>query len=155
MKTTPAFVVLGVLAAVHAAPGDDALDARYVDETYPYTGPAVPVGDWVDPSVNGNGKGFPRLVEPPAVRPATSNPSNNVNVIALSYIPNGINIHYQTPFGLGEDPSVQWGTSQIDLGYTATGSSHTYVPHASHHSKTPRADMQPRGTDTTVPQHVP
>jgi len=155
MKATTAFTVLGGLSAVCAVPVDDALDARYVDETYPYTGPAVPVGDWVDPSVNGNGKGFPRLVEPPAVKPATSNPSNNVNVIALSYIPNGINIHYQTPFGLGEGPSVQWGTSQADLDYTASGFSRTYVPHASRRSKTPRADMQSRGTDTIVPRHAP
>ncbi|KAL7947640.1 hypothetical protein V8C42DRAFT_363945 [Trichoderma barbatum] len=97
-----------------------------VDELYPYTGPKVPVGDWLDPTVNGNGKGFVRLVEPPAVKPASSNPTNNVNVIALSYVPNGINIHYQTPFGLGEAPSVVWGTSASDLSNTATGKSVTY-----------------------------
>jgi hypothetical protein len=101
--------------------------APTVDESYPYTGPAVPVGDWVDPTINGNGKGFPRLVEPPAVVPASPNPTNNINVIALSYIPQGINIHYQTPFGLGVAPSVSWGTSATDLDSKAIGLSHTYV----------------------------
>ncbi|KAH8678143.1 Metallo-dependent phosphatase-like protein [Xylariales sp. PMI_506] len=101
-------------------------EARDVDETYPYTGPAVPVGDWVDSTVNGNGKGFPRLVEPPAVKPASSNPSNNINVISLSYIPQGVNIHFQTPFGLGKAPSVVWGSSKDKLTKTASGSTHTY-----------------------------
>jgi acid phosphatase len=95
-----------------------------VDTSFPYTGPAVPVGDWVDPSVNGNGKGFPRLVEPPAVKPAKANPSNNVNVISLAYVPGGINIHYQTPFGLGVDPSVRWGEKEGSLGSVQTGISH-------------------------------
>lgn len=98
-----------------------------VDTTYPYTGPEVPVGDWVDPTVNGNGKGFPRLVEAPAVKPATANPTNNVNVIALAYVPQGMNIHYQTPFGLGVAPSVKWGTSPSALTNTATGASHGCV----------------------------
>jgi hypothetical protein len=100
-------------------------DVRDVDETYPYVGPAVPVGDWVDPSVNGNGKGFPRLVEAPAVQPATANPTNNINVVALAYIPNGVNIHFQTPFGLGEAPSVLWGSAQDNLTHKATGASRT------------------------------
>jgi hypothetical protein len=119
MKVTIASALLGVLSAisVHAAP--------VVDETYPYTGPAIPVGDWVDPTVNGNGKGFPRLVEPPAVKPAVDNPTNNINVISLSYLPQGINIHYQTPFGLGVAPSVSWGTSATNLNQKASGSSHT------------------------------
>jgi len=39
-------------------------------QNYPYTGPAVPIADWVDQSINGNGKGFIRLVEKPAVTPA-------------------------------------------------------------------------------------
>ncbi|KAI6753886.1 hypothetical protein HG530_013062 [Fusarium avenaceum] len=119
-----------LLAALLAAP---AQSAPTVDETYPYRGPKIPIGDWVDPTINGNGKGFPRLVEPPAVKPASANPSNNVNVISLSYIPAkheettvGINIHYQTPFGLGVTPSVQWGTSASALNNLATGSSVTY-----------------------------
>ena len=114
-------VLLGALSAVcvHAAP--------VVDTTYPYTGPAVPIGDWVDPTVNGNGKGFPRLVEPPAVKPAKSNPTNNINVISLSYVPQGVNIHYQTPFGLGVAPSVRWGNSPSNLNRQASGISQTYV----------------------------
>lgn len=121
MKSITAFVMLGTLSGltIHAAP--------VVDESYPYTGPAVPVGDWVDPTVNGNGKGFPRLVEAPAITPATSNPTNNVNVISMAYVPEGITIHYQTPFGLGVAPSVQWGTSATNLSSIATGKSHTYV----------------------------
>lgn len=98
-----------------------------VSTAYPYTGPAIPIADWVDQSVKGNGKGFPRLVEPPAVAPATSNPTNNVNVVATSYLPNGINIHFQTPFGLGVAPSIKWGTSASALTQTATGHSKTYV----------------------------
>ncbi|PNP74690.1 hypothetical protein FNYG_12026 [Fusarium nygamai] len=112
-----------LLAALLTTP---ALSKPVVDEKYPYKGPAVPVGDWVDPTVNGNGKGFPRLVEPPAVKPGSSNPSNNVNVISTSYTPGGINIHYQTPFGLGAAPVVHWGTSKSELKNKATGSTTTY-----------------------------
>jgi len=124
MKATTSSAVLGALAAFCVQTGNT---IPTVDESYPYTGPAVPIGDWVDPTINGNGKGFPRLVEPPAVVPSSSKPTNNINVIALSYIPQGINIHYQTPFGLGVAPSVKWGTSATDLGSTATGLSHTCV----------------------------
>lgn len=119
MKATTAFSLLGAISAAQV------VAVPVSGERYPYTGPAVPVADWVDNTVNGNGKGFPRLVEPPAVKPATANPSNNVNVIALSYVPNGINVHYQTPFGLGEAPSVQWGESARHLNNTASGYSHT------------------------------
>jgi acid phosphatase len=118
-STTRAALALALALTVHAAPKPD------VDEAFPYTGPAVPVGDWVDPDPNGNGKGFPRLVEPPAVTPASTNPTNNVNVISLAYVPSGINIHYQTPFGLGVAPSVQWGTTKTGLDFTAKGYSHT------------------------------
>jgi hypothetical protein len=121
MKATTASALLGALslsARVLAVPT--------VDETYPYTGPAVPIGDWVDPTINGNGQGFPRLVEAPAVTPSSSTPSNNINVISLSYLPDGINIHYQTPFGLGVAPSVSWGSSASSLGQKATGATHTY-----------------------------
>lgn len=119
-KATAAAVAL-LAAAVHARP--------VVDEAYPYTGPTVPVGDWADPTVKGNGKGYPRLIEAPAVKPASENPTNNVNVISLSYLPNGIHVHYQTPFGLGVAPSVKWGSNPYALDKVATGFTHTYVLH--------------------------
>jgi acid phosphatase len=117
MKATHASVLLALSAAVNARPT--------VDTEYAYTGPEVPVGDWIDPTVNGNGKGFPRLVEPPAVKPASSSPTNNVNVISLSYIPDGMHIHYQTPFGLGCAPEVKWGKHPKKLDKVASGFTHT------------------------------
>ena len=123
MKST----IASASALLLAFSGNPGIAAPTVDTLYPYTGPDVPVGDWVDSTVNGNGKGFPRLVEPPAVKPATANPTNNINVISVAYIPNGINIHFQTPFGLGQAPSVHWGTNPGKLDQTATGTSHTYV----------------------------
>lgn len=124
MKT---FLTVAVVAAADLALAAPKLqhEVRDVDETYPYLGPAVPVGDWVDPTVNGNGKGFPRLVEAPAVQPAAADPINNINVVALAYIPNGVNIHYQTPFGLGQAPSVLWGSTPDKLTNNATGASRT------------------------------
>lgn len=125
MKFTTVSILLGTLSVTcQAAPAPEA--APDVDTVYPYTGPAIPIGDWVDNTVNGNGEGFPRLVEPPAVTPASADVTNNVNVIALSYLPGGINIHYQTPFGLGSVPTVNWGSSAADLSSTATGESSTY-----------------------------
>lgn len=112
---------------IWSASAAPAIDNRDVDTSHPYTGPDVPIGDWVDPTINGNGKGFPRLLEAPAVKPSSSNPTNNVNVISLSYLPSGINIHYQTPFGLGVAPTVRWGTEPSALTKTAKGFSHTYV----------------------------
>lgn len=126
MKTNTGSALIGVLSlalSVQAAPKAK----PDVDTRYPYTGPAVPVGDWVDPTVNGNGKGFPRLVEPPAVKPSSNKPKNNVNVISLSYIPGGVNIHYQTPFGLGVTPQIHYGTKKSNLKLRATGSTKTYV----------------------------
>lgn len=83
-------VLLGALLSapsINAAPAPaDGLVARDVDTRFPYTGPAVPVGDFVDNTINGNGKGFPRLIEPPAVKPSTSKPKNNINVISTSYV---------------------------------------------------------------------
>jgi acid phosphatase len=117
MKATTASVLLALSAAVNGRPT--------VDTEYPYMGPDVPVGDWVDPTVNGNGKGFPRLVEPPAVKPGRANPTNNVNVISLSYVPDGIHIHYQTPFGLGRAPEVKYGEHPKSLNKVASGFSHT------------------------------
>lgn len=129
MKATTASALFAALSllCVRAAPAPAPAPAPLVDETYPYNGPAVPVGDWVNPTVNGNGKGFPRLSEPPAVTPAKKKPTNNINVISLSYVPDGINIHYQTPFGLGVAPSVSWGTYAWNLNNHASGTSHTYV----------------------------
>ncbi|KAJ6151267.1 hypothetical protein N7470_007861 [Penicillium chermesinum] len=124
MKATAASVLLALSAAVDARPASNR--ARDVDTRFPYTGPKVPVGDWVDPTVNGNGKGFTRLVEPPAVKPKSTHPTNNVNVISLSYIPNGMHVHYQTPFGLGKPPTVKWGTSRHKLNNVAHGYTHTY-----------------------------
>lgn len=117
MKTSTAVLLSGLWAV-------STLAAPTVDTTFPYTGPAIPVGDWVDPTPNGNGKGFPRLVEPPAVAPGKKNPTNNINVIQLAYLPNGINIHYQTPFGLGEAPLITWGTNPWSLNNKATGYTH-------------------------------
>ena len=104
------------------------LPAATVDTTYPYTGPAVPIADLVDHTINGNPnvKGFTRLYEAPAVKPTPGSiPSNNVNVISLSYVPGGMNVHFQTPFGLGEAPSIQWGEHDDQLWQTATGSTKT------------------------------
>lgn len=117
MRTTAA-ALLGALC-VWAAPRPD------VDTLYAYTGPAIPIGDWVDPTVNGNGKGYPRLVEPPAVTPASLNTTNNINVISVSYIPNGVNIHFQTPFGLNEQPTVFWGEYSKNLTCMSKGQTRT------------------------------
>lgn len=113
----------------------DAYDSS-VDTRYPYTGPEVPIGDWNDQTINGDGKGYPRLSEPPAVQPASDNATNNVNVISLSYLPNGIHIHYQTPFGLGTDPKVFWGEDEQNLDQTAIGATRTY-------ERTPPCSLRP------------
>ena len=122
MKANSVSALLALSAIVGASP-----TKRTVDTVYPYTGPAVPIGDWVDQTINGNGKAYPRLVEPPAVKPAFSKPTNNINVISLAYFPKGMNIHFQTPFGLGVPPSVSWGTSPKSLDKKATGISRTLV----------------------------
>jgi hypothetical protein len=77
MKTAVRAALLSAVLA-HAAPTKE-VEARDVDTRFPYKGPAVPIGDWVDQTVNGNGKGFPRLTEPPAVKPKSSKPTNNVS----------------------------------------------------------------------------
>ena len=119
MKLNAALVSAALLASVDAVPT--------VDESYPYTGPDTPVGDWVNPTVKGNGKGYPRLVEPPAVKPSSDKPTNNINVVSLSYAGDGVNIHYQTPFGLDGVPAIKWGRSADALSNTATGASHSCV----------------------------
>lgn len=121
MKTSTSQALIGALLSVSANAAAMPAFPRDVDTRFPYTGPDAPVGDWVNPSVEGNGKGFPRLVEAPAVRPAPSKPKNNVNVVSLSYIPKGVNIHYQTPFGLHGAPTVHWGEAKDDLCNKATG----------------------------------
>lgn len=97
MTTITAALTTAIMAAaVSAAPSSGDVAARDVDTLYPYTGPSIPIGDWVDNTVNGiPGKGLPRLVEPPAVTPASKNATNNINVISLSYIPSGVNVHFQ------------------------------------------------------------
>ncbi|KAF9065538.1 acid phosphatase AphA [Rhodocollybia butyracea] len=119
------FALLAILVAsvgfVVGAPRPD------VDTAFPYTGPAVPIADWVDQTINGNGKGFPRLTKPPAVEPKSKRPTNNINVITTSYIPSGINIHFQTPFGIGRSaPEVKFGRSAHELNQKAVGTTHTY-----------------------------
>lgn len=124
----PALAMANLLLASLAATSISAIALPDVSTAYPYTGPAVPIGDWVDQTINGNGKGFPRLIEAPAVAPATAKPTNNINVVSTAYIPHGLNIHFQTPFGLGQPPSVRWGTSPASLTNVATGQTSTYVP---------------------------
>lgn len=147
MKSITGAAILSFLGA--AIPASAAPPAkRDVDTKYPYKGPETPVGDWVNNGVKSNGKGFPRLVEPPAVRPSSKNPKNNINVISVAYIPNGVNMcvyqminfvlkavlmlysnfsHYQTPFAIGESPTVHWGDSESNLCHKAIGSTNTYV----------------------------
>ena len=119
MKATTTTAVLALAAAVHI----NAIPV--VDTTYPYTGPAIPIGDWIDNSVNGNGRGFPRLVEAPAVKPSYANPTNNINVISLSYLPKGIHVHFQTPFGFHGKPHLKWGTDANKLNRSAKGTTRT------------------------------
>ena len=95
-----------------------------VDDRFPYTGPAVPIADWVDQTINGNGKGFIRLVEAPAVTPGKEKPTNNINVISLAYVPNGMLVHFQTPFGIGGEPCVNWGKSANSLTTNTKGYTH-------------------------------
>jgi hypothetical protein len=104
---------------------------RDVYTNYPYTGPAIPIADTADQTVNGDGKGFERLNEPPAVWPSTLKPSNNINTIALAYVPDGINIHFSTPFGIDAEPCVDYGTDQYNLNTNVKGNTVTWVPHNS------------------------
>lgn len=47
-------------------------------------------------------------------------------MISLAYIPNGMTVHYQTPFGLDDVPTVHYGTEADNLCYRATGYTTTY-----------------------------
>ncbi|KAL4930410.1 Metallo-dependent phosphatase-like protein [Aspergillus undulatus] len=88
-------------SALLVAVGATANARPTVDTHYPYTGPDVP--------------GYPRLVEPPAVKPKIAHPTHNISVISLSYVPGGMHIRYQTRFGPGETPSVRWGKVRMTL----------------------------------------
>ncbi|ORX41237.1 putative acid phosphatase [Kockovaella imperatae] len=116
LRLVSLFALLSVL--VSAAPT--------VNTKFPYVGPAVPIGDWVDQTINGNGQGFPRLVEAPAVQPSSENVTNNINVISLAYIPGGMHIHFQTPFGIDGMPMVSWGEDATNLCKNTTGYTTTY-----------------------------
>lgn len=95
---------------------------------YPYVGPEVPIMDPVDQTVNGDGKGYPRLYEAPAVEPVIGTvPTNNINVINMAYVPGGMNIHFQTPYGIGCAPYVKYSTDPTSLDQTAYGWTSTYV----------------------------
>lgn len=123
LTTIAALSILSVLA--HAAPAP--APAPDVDTTYPYLGPKVPIGDPLDQVVQqaGNGKGFARLTEPPAVRP-TGKVTNNINVISTAYIPDGMNIHFQTAFGIGGEPCVNWGEDPNNLCKNTKGATRHY-----------------------------
>ena len=120
--------VLGLACALltcHAAPFSPYVES----ERYPYVGPEIPNADPGDQTINGNGVGYPRLWEAPAVYPAPgSKPTNNINVIALSYLPTGMTIHFQTPFGIGDDPCIYWGASANNMHNKSTGWTERYVP---------------------------
>lgn len=98
---------------------------RDVYTNYPYTGPAIPIADPLDQTVNGNGKGFPRLNEPPAVWPSSPDATNNINTIALAYVPGGMNVHFSTPFGLDGEACVNYGTDQYNLNTNVKGQTKT------------------------------
>lgn len=101
----------------------------FVNTQYGYAGPAVPVGDFVDQSYTEYGSekdgAYMRLIEPPAVTPSSSSATNNYNVISLTYLPTGFNVHFQTPAALSM-PTVMWGMSPSSLINNATGTSRTY-----------------------------
>lgn len=117
-------IALGLVAALaYAVPSQEKRD---VDTAYSYNGPEIPIGDLVDISVKGNGTGYRRLREPPAVRPH-GEVTNNINVISTAFWPGGMNVHFQTPFGIGEDPRVFYGESKDKLKRVAKGTTHTYA----------------------------
>lgn len=104
------------------------LVAREVDTSFPYNGPEIPFGDPVNPTLDGSKGGYPRLWEPPAVTPPPGNTvTNNINVISSALFPGGINIHFQTPFGIGCDPVIEWGESKDKLKKKSKGKTTTWV----------------------------
>ena len=54
MKATTASTLFAALLAVAEAAPVSELEARDVDTMYPYTGPKVPVGDWVSKASSGH-----------------------------------------------------------------------------------------------------
>lgn len=117
--------LLGALLA-NAAPAPAAPAKRYVDTTYPYTGPEIPVGDPFNPTLDASKGGFPRLYEPPAVSPPPGAVvTNNINVISTALFPGGVNVHFQTSFGIGGAPVVKYGRDPKQLDQEATGTTHT------------------------------
>jgi hypothetical protein len=63
-------------------------EPQHVDETNPYNGPAIPVCDLVDTTIEGDGTKLIRLVGALAVKLASANATNSINVIALAYVLN-------------------------------------------------------------------
>ncbi|KZO89576.1 hypothetical protein CALVIDRAFT_47211 [Calocera viscosa TUFC12733] len=66
-------------------------------------------------------RAFPRFVEYPAVKPATANPSNNINITSYSSLPDGVHVYHQTPSRHRRLPTVKYGTFPDALNPTATG----------------------------------
>lgn len=126
MRRPNCFALASALTLSSHASAAPTAEKRDVDTRFPYNGPDVPIGDWIDQTINGNGKGFIRLVEAPAVKPAELKPRNSVNVISLAYIPNGMTVHFQTAFGLDGPPTVHYGEESDNLCNTATGYTTTY-----------------------------
>ena len=94
----------------------------HVDTQHPYTGPAIPNSDPGDQTLEGNGLGFPRLYQHPAVQPLPgATVTNNINVISLSYLPQGMTVHFQTSFGIDGEPCIWWGTVPDQLNNNTKG----------------------------------
>ena len=107
-----------LLSTVLAAPAT----FPFVDTRFPYTGAQLPNSDPLDPTAAGNGKGFPRVYEPPAVSPPPGTKiTNNINIINLAYVPGGMNIHFSTPYDIAGTACVDWGTSPDQLSTNTKG----------------------------------
>ena len=116
------FGLLALMATTLAIPTPD------VDTLYPYKGPSIPNGDPVNQSPTDKSSGFPKLWERPAVQPLPGNQvTNNINVISTAYFPGGINIHFQTPFDIGGQACVNWGTDPNKLDTNTKGFTRWYV----------------------------
>lgn len=121
--------LLGALLAQASpapAPGPVHPHKRYVDTTHPYVGPVIPIGDPANPTLDASKGGYPRLWEPPAVSPPPGVAvTNNINVISTALFPGGVNVHFQTPYGIGGRPVVKYGKHPHELDQEATGTTHT------------------------------